>query len=121
MPPKAPLEENTLFLFTCLINSDYKSSGVDHSAIAAALNITANASRKRFTRLKARIEEGALGDGDDARRQGATASPSTSATAGKATKRKTVEADGSPVKKAVKKMKVRAEEKEDDGAVEREA
>ncbi|KAL9129053.1 MAG: hypothetical protein Q9217_002393 [Psora testacea] len=58
MPPKTPLDENTLFLFTCLKNSDYQTNlHIDFEAVGAAWGgLSKKQAYKRFWGLKKVIE-----------------------------------------------------------------
>ncbi|KZF23272.1 hypothetical protein L228DRAFT_282010 [Xylona heveae TC161] len=56
MPPKLQLDENLLFLYTCLQHSDYKA--IDFSSVGEAIGLKAPAARMRFTRLRKAIESG---------------------------------------------------------------
>ncbi|PWY89002.1 hypothetical protein BO70DRAFT_158252 [Aspergillus heteromorphus CBS 117.55] len=78
MPPKLAVPDtNTLFLYVCLLKSDFTS--VDWKAVTAATDLNENAARMRFSRLKKRLEAFVGADGKVDVKRGEPAAESSAA------------------------------------------
>ncbi|KAL2039978.1 hypothetical protein N7G274_007381 [Stereocaulon virgatum] len=55
MPKSFQPDENLMFLYNCLKNSDYTK--IDFQAVGAHMNLKDSAARMRFTRLRKAIED----------------------------------------------------------------
>ncbi|PYH91715.1 hypothetical protein BO71DRAFT_411582 [Aspergillus ellipticus CBS 707.79] len=110
MPPKSGPDTTLLFLYVCLLKSDF--SAVDYKAVAAATDLNINAARMRFSRLKKQLDAHFSEDGKVDVKRGESAAEGSAASTPSST----------PVKKQLqlgnKNGKVNLKRPEDDDAAE---
>ncbi|PYI06776.1 hypothetical protein BO78DRAFT_110985 [Aspergillus sclerotiicarbonarius CBS 121057] len=126
MAPKTVLDTSLVFLYVCLLKSDFKN--IDFKAVADATELNVGAARMRYSRLKKLLDAAVKDDGKFDLKRGETGEASSSASASTtpmttpvkkqaaSTNVNDVAEGASPVvkKRALKRKKVEKEDSDDE-------
>ncbi|RAL04745.1 uncharacterized protein BO80DRAFT_441602 [Aspergillus ibericus CBS 121593] len=83
MAPKTVIDTSLVFLYVCLLKSDFKT--IDFKAVADATELNVGAARMRYSRLKKQLDGAVKDDGKFDLKRGETGETSASASASAST------------------------------------